>query len=240
VDQPNSDAALMALNESAHLEYGTDFITAIDTPDEELTLRRMARLTGIEMKRPFATPIPIIGPSETGASQQWLLNQEFVGCPDADAPAFDGIKGDRSYKLMVRIYEELQNQNDPDTMGMTFGGFLENNHSESNWLLAALRAAQPHLCEKPGVHVSKPTTPEKRRELWGLAKEAAEGLATEGVKKAVEPISAALFTTVPFFSGAPPAFVFGFSIVLVHFAKRGFCAAEIQEQILTTLRWNQQ
>jgi hypothetical protein len=182
VDQPNSDAALMALNESAHLEYGTDFITAIDTPDEELTLRRMARLTGIEMKRPFATPIPIIGPSETGASQQWLLNQEFVGCPDADAPAFDGIKGDRSYKLMVRIYEELQNQNDPDTMGMTFGGFLENNHSESNWLLAALRAAQPYFCEKPGVHVSKPTTPEKRRELWGLAKEAAEGLATESRK----------------------------------------------------------
>lgn len=234
------DAATRAMDASAGVEYGSDFAEAINTPDETLSIRRIARLAGIEMKRPFAEPGPILGPSETGARQQWLLDQRFLSSSDPSDSSFDSIRGDPSYRLTVDIYEELQHQDDIDTRGMDFGSFLYHNHSESNWMLAALRAAQPYICDRPDVRVASPTSPEKRRELWELAREAAGELLSEGMKKAVEPVCGLLCTMVPFLAVAPSAFVFGFSVFIVHFARRGFCEWQIQNEIVTALRWNQQ
>jgi len=74
----------------------------------------------------------------------------------------------------------------------------------------------------------------------GNSREAADDLVSESLKKAVEPVCIMICTMVPFLSSAPPAFVFAFSVFIVHFAKRGFCEAQIQHQMITALHWNQQ
>jgi hypothetical protein len=55
------------LDEIALAEYAMGFEKAIDVPEEKLKVRRAARLAGIELKHPFAQPLPTNGPSETGA-----------------------------------------------------------------------------------------------------------------------------------------------------------------------------
>jgi len=89
----------------------------------------MARLAGIEMKRPFADAVPIVGPSETLAQQQWLLDQRFLSCLLPNEPAFDAMRSNPAYELTANIYRELQRQGDWDTRGKNFGSFLHNNHS---------------------------------------------------------------------------------------------------------------
>jgi hypothetical protein len=140
--------------------------------------------------------------------------------------------------LERKIYEELIAQDDPDTKMFDFPNFLYNNHSESNWFLAALRAAQPYLCENPDRKVKDPPSPEKQREFWEMAREAAEDLAKEGLKAAVEPVAHILCEVVPFLAGASSAFTFGFSFLLVHYAKKGYCSAKIQTEIIQTLKWH--
>jgi hypothetical protein len=54
----DADSALKRLDQIAQAEYGADFAKAIETPDEAITVRRMARLTGIELQHPFAQPRP--------------------------------------------------------------------------------------------------------------------------------------------------------------------------------------
>src|SRR5271165_6184662 len=118
------DAGLTRLDEIAREEYGTDFATAITTSDELLTIRRMARLAGIELKYPFATAEPIAEGSQTGACQQWLFKNELIIPDVSGALPLDQLKGNPSYELELRIYDELQRQGDPGIAGVPFALFL--------------------------------------------------------------------------------------------------------------------
>jgi hypothetical protein len=223
-------AAMKTLDESARLEYHTGYADAINTPDEVLKIRRIARLGGIELKRPFAQPKPISHPSETGAFQEWNLKNDPSGFATlAPAPA---------YQIQYAVYETLvaNPQLVPSGVSVdTFHSFLVSSHAESNWFLALLKAAQPYLCENTGAVVKHPSSPERKEEFWKAVAKAAEDLGSKGIETAVESAAGALSTLVPFLSIASPALVFSVTFVIVHVAKGQYCTTEIQDQIIQTL-----
>jgi hypothetical protein len=102
--------------------------------------------------------------------------------------------------------------------------------------ITALRAAQPYLCGTAKGASKEPAAEKKRQKFWEVAKDAADDLIIDGLKKAVEPVCVALIKLVPFLSFAPTAFTFGFSVVAVHYAKKGYCNLKIQEEIIQTLK----
>jgi hypothetical protein len=237
MDTLDVTAGLKKLDRLANEEYGTDLAKAIAVPDERLGVRRLARLTGIELKHPFAIPRKMEGPSETGARREWLFDQALL-IPDASGtPPLDRLKGDPAHDAEFGIYDELQSQRDPEVVGLDFGTFLQYNHSESNWFLALLRAAQPYLCEGSELKPLKTPSPEARERLWEIVRVAADDLATRAVAASIEPVAVALASFVPFLAGAPPAVAAGLSLFLVHYAKKGYCKAQIQQEIIQTLAW---
>jgi hypothetical protein len=146
------------------------------------------------------------------------------------------LKGDPSYELELRIYEELKRQGVAEFEAPDFGTFIRMNHSESNWFLAALRAAQPYLCGSP--ESSEKTSQKEERQRLGVPEVAADEIAKKGLEKALEPVVIGLCSLVPFLAGRTPTVVTtGFSIFLVHYAKAKYCSAEIQSEIINTLKW---
>jgi len=221
---------LRRLDEISQAEYGTTFSVATNVPDQTLATRRMARLTGIELKRPFSEPEPIAGPSETGARQQWLFRSDLR----ASSAALASLKGDPSYELELRVFRELEHQQFFGH-GSTFSQFLENNHNESNWFLMLLRAAQPYLCDNSHAKPSAKPDSKVRKAFWDLARDAADQALDAGMHMSLETVGATLVTLVPFLAGAPVAVTTGLSFFLIHFAKKGYCNTTIETQIIQTL-----
>lgn len=230
-------AGLARLDAIAVAEYGTSFAQAIQTNDEELTVRRIARMAGIELKHPFATPERIEGKSETGARQQWLFNAQLLERGMDGKANLDALEGDPSYELVKRVYDELKGQGDERTKALDFGNFLRDNHSESNWFLSLLKAAQPYLCENADRNALSPPTSKTRREFWEAVRVAAGGATEKGLEFALAALGTPLVSLVPWLNQAPNAVIAGVSVFLVHYAKRGYCSLEIQEEIVLTLKW---
>jgi hypothetical protein len=227
-------AGRTGLDQIAQKEYLTSFEKAIDVPDELLKVRRIARMAGIELKRPFADPKPISRPSVTGALQEWELKADLRG----GNPAFHLYEKEPSYHIQLAVYETLKANPQlipPNVHVETFGIFFETSHSESSWLLALLKAAQPYLCENTGAVVKHPTSHEQKEKFWKTVAEAAGELANKGTEKAVESVAVSLSTLVPFLSAATAPLVFGVTFILVHYAKKQYCSTAIQEQIVQTL-----
>src|ERR1022692_1855314 len=147
-----------------------------------------------------------------------------------------GLKGNLAYETELRIYNELQCQGDPFG-AMSFASFLQNNHSESNWFLSLLRAAQPYLCDRSELRSAESPSSEKRSHLWEVVRVAADDLATRTAEAAIEPVAVAVCSLIPFMAGAPPAVAAGLAIFLVHYAKKGYCGAKVQQEIVQTLAW---
>ena len=224
-------AGLKRLDELAREEYGTDFAGATNIRSEEKRVRRIARLSGIELKFPFATAHNLTGPSETGAHREWNFKQELL-IPDASGKLpLDKLKGNPSYDLEKVIYEELRSRSDDPARNISFGSFLADCHSESNWFLALLRAAQPYLCGES--HQLPVEESAKRRQFWELLAAAGEDLTKKGVEVAAESLCA----LVPWLAGAPAAVAAGLTIFLFHYVKKGYCKAKIQKEIIETLKW---
>jgi hypothetical protein len=229
---------LRRLDSISQAEYGTTFAVSTNVSDEKLAIRRMARLTGIELKRPFSKPEPIQGWSETGARQQWLFREELRDYSPGSATALTSLKGDQSYELELRIFHELELQHFAGIQGYTFARFLENNHNESNWFLMLLRAAQPYLCENSTATPSAKPDSALRKTFWDLARDAAGQVLDAGMHKSLETAGATLVTLVPFLAGAPVAVTTGLTFFLVHFAKKGYCNATIETEIIQTLGYS--
>jgi hypothetical protein len=231
----NVAEGLRRLDEIAQAEYGTTFAEAVSTPDDKLTIRRIARLTGIELKRPFSKSQPLHGPSETGAKQQWMFQADLLGPAGFKATKIDSLKGDPSYELELRIYAELEHQGFLRRDVNPFGMFLQNNHSESNWFLMLLRAAQPYLCDGAKGKPSTPPDSAMRKKFWELARVARDGVVDAGLTKSLESAGVTLTSLVPFMAGAPVAVTTGLSWFLIHYAKKGYCNANIETEIIQTL-----
>ena len=229
---------LRRLDSISQAEYGTTFSDATKVGDKKLAMRRMARLTGIELKRPFSKPEPIHDWSETGARQQWLFREEFRDYSPGSAAALTSLKGDQSYELELRVFHELEHQQVGGIQGYTFARFLENNHNESNWFLMLLRAAQPYLCEDVIAPPSAKPDAGLRKTFWDLARDAAGQVLDAGMHKSIETAGATLVTLVPFLDGAPVAVATGLTFFLVHFAKKGYCTAAIETEIVQTLGYS--
>jgi hypothetical protein len=230
------EVGLKTLDRLAQEEYETDFARAMAIPDEHMSVRRLARLTGIELKRPFAVPHELAGPSETGARREWLLKQDLTAPDGSGNLSIDSLKRNLAYETELRIYNELQCQGDPFG-AMSFASFLQNNHSESNWFLSLLRAAQPYLCDRSELRSAESPSSEKRSHLWEVVRVAADDLATRTAEAAIEPVAVAVCSLIPFMAGAPPAVAAGLAIFLVHYAKKGYCGAKVQQEIVQTLAW---
>ncbi len=215
---------LQRLDEIALEEYKQSLADSLAVDDEKLSVRRLARLTGIELKRPFANSREISGWSETGASREWIFDVSLLLPNAAGSLPLDGLKGNRSYRVQFQVYQELRALRDP-IAARDFGNFLRDTHSESNWFLSLLRAAQPYLCDKSP----------KQKALWDAVSTAAEDLATRAVDISIGPVIAAVCSLIPFLAGAPAAVVAGFSLFLIHYAKKGYCKAEIQAEVVQTL-----
>jgi len=226
---------LRRLNEISQAEYGATFAVATKVTDQRLATRRMARLTGIELKHPFSKPEPLQGPSETGAKQQWLFRDELRQSSPISARALESLKGNPSYELELRVFHELQHQHVLGSPSYSFAQFLENNHNESNWFLMLLRAAQPYLCENSSAQPSATPDAKVRKSFWDLARDAADQVVDAGMHKSLEAVGAMLVTLVPFLAGAPVAVTTGLSFFLIHFAKKGYCSATIETEIIQTL-----
>jgi hypothetical protein len=237
LDSVDVTTGLKRLDQIAEEEYGNDLAKSIAVADEHMSVRRLARITGIELKRPFATPRKIEGLSETGASQEWIFNDELLIPDAAGTLPLVRLKGNPAYEAQLLVYEELQRQHDLQVEPLDFGTFLLQAHSESNWFLCLLRAAQPYLCEEPREKLVSPPSPERRKRLWEVVSVAADDLATRAVEASIEPVVAAVCSLIPFLAGAPPAVAAGFSLFLVHYAKKGYCKAKIQQEIIQTLSW---
>jgi hypothetical protein len=237
MDSLDITSGLKRLDQIAKEEYGNDLAKSIAVADEQMSVRRLARITGIELKRPFATPRKIEGQSETGASQEWTFNEELL-IPDADGTLpLVRLKGNPAYETQLQVYEELQRQHGLQVEPLDFGTFLQQAHSESNWFLSMLRAAQPYLCEESREKSESPPLLERQKRLWEVVSVAADDLTTRAVEASIEPVAAALCSLIPFLAGAPAAVSAGFSLFLVHYAKKGYCKAKIQEEIIQTLSW---
>lgn len=229
------------LNQLAQEEYGTDLARAVDVREEELRVRRIARLTGIELKRPFSTPHDLQGSSKTGAKREWLFNHDLLKADSSGVIALEKLREHPSYKTELQVYEELKKLRDsgPATVNFNladFGSFLKDSHNESNWFLAALLAVRPYLCEKSNKR-SAPTTSEARDHFWECVRDAAGEVAGRGLERALEPVAIALCGMVPFLKSAHPAVAVGMSVFLLHYARRGFCEVDIETEIVTTLKW---
>jgi hypothetical protein len=236
-------AARRELDQLALAEYGTTFEKAIDVADETLRGRRIARIAGIELKRPFATPVPTDpNRSETGARQEWHLNEDL----DGNNPNLQRYRDATSYKVEVGVYEVLKANPQlvpPNVDVDTFGAFLNSSHSESSWLLSLLKAAQPYLCEKSVAVVKHPTTDEQKDAFWKTITEASEELTKKVMEKGVETAASSLCALVPFLSGKTEVLAIGITFVIIHFAKNKYCGTEITSTMIQTLglsdRYNQ-
>ena len=80
------------------------------------------------------------------------------------------------------------------------------NHSESNWFLAALLAAQPYLCGSP-ESAEKISQKKERQRFWASLRVAADEIAKKGLEKALEPVVIGLCALVPFLAGQTPTVV---------------------------------
>lgn len=232
------DSALARLDELARAEYDKDFLSAINGSSDEVALRRMARVAGIELKYPFAIASPITHESATGAKQEWNFNPAMMTPKRRPSKEFKALKQHPSYELAQSIYNELRSQGDFDAKSYDLVGFLERSQSERTWFLAALRAIQPYICEQH-TNASDAESP-RIRKLWELVAAAAAEIAEHGTLKALGPVCDQLSDLVPFLKHPPEAFLVGFSFILVHYATRGFCKAEIEKEIIQTLQWNKQ
>ena len=237
MDSVDITAGLKRLDQIAEEEYGNDLAKSIAVADEQMSVRRLARIIGIELKSPFATPRKIEGPSETGASQEWMFNQELLVPDAAGTLPLVRLKGNPAYETQLQVHQELIRRHDPQFGSLDFGSFLRQAHSESNWFLCMLRAAQPYLCEESQEKSVSPPSPERRKRLWEVVRVAADDLAKRAVEASIEPVVAAVCSLIPFLAGAPPAVAAGFSLFLVHYAKKGYCKAKIQKEIIQTLAW---
>lgn len=103
MDTSDIASGLKRLDELAQQEYGATFGAATNTPNDELTVRRIARITGIEMKYPFATPADIAGPSETGARRQWLFKEDLVAADGSSTPVLEQLRGNASYDFTKSV-----------------------------------------------------------------------------------------------------------------------------------------
>ena len=234
----NVAEGLKELDALAEAEYESGFADAIAVSDRALKMRRIARLSGIGLKRSFAKPHPLTGLSVTGAAQEWNFDESLLTKDENGALRLDSLKGDPTYELELRIYNELQRQGDARFNTRDFGRFLLNNQHESTWFFAALCAAQPYLCgdQKGSENTSQR---EERQRFWESVKAAADALAKKGLDKALEPVVIGLINLIPFLTGhSPTMFVTGFSAFLVHYAKAGYCSAKFQNEIYITLRLN--
>jgi hypothetical protein len=186
MDPLDVTSGLKRLDQIAEEEYGNDLVKSIAVADEQMSVRRLARITGIELKRPFATPRKIEGASETGASQEWTFNDELLIPDAAGTLPLVRLKGNPAYETQLQVYEELQRQHDLQVEPLDFGTFLQQAHSESNWFLSMLRAAQPYLCDESREKSASPPLLEKQKRLWELVSVAADDLATRAVEVSID------------------------------------------------------
>ncbi len=201
----NWEQSLVELDNLADGEYGCGVREALRV-DEELAAKRLARLTGIMIKMPFARPVIVSQPtSETLAKREWHYDPSRVEALDANDPAWAVPRG---------IFESKADR------GISLEGFVGGQLNESNWFLALLDSVQEILCKDTGFQEALNV----QLDDW----------LQDGVKDAVKGLAHVIVPLVPWLKGHD-AILAGLSLYIFYYGKKGFCKGTFDHPMVTTL-----
>lgn len=180
------------LDHLAFEEYHKSLEDLLRDKNDRRRRARLARLTGILMKRPFADPTYHgTQGSRTGAYRRWELkdSQEFAKA---------GLRNRESLQLLERIRKELSSKNDQAAGASTVFKFAEDARDETGFFGYFSKVLRDYICGDPEIRKKVKEILKKHAKLPEITPEtivAAGGLTLGGYLVSVIPVLA--------FAGAP-------------------------------------
>ena len=223
------------LDQLAEKEYGTTFVGALDGQSEEMFVKRLARLSGIPLKQPFAQPQKSDGRSNTNSLRYWELKPEIakeVYRQNGPFPILEsmGVRNAPALEIVKEMTKVRWNTEAPTLPQIA--DTIVNAQLESNWFTNFVLVIRPRLC-KGG---------EKNKILIEGIKRAADEIANKSVESAlrtiIEPVAATLVAAMPVLHFVPHLTIVGATYFIVKFAARSFCTTEIAPQFQMLLGAN--
>ncbi|MBV9269350.1 MAG: hypothetical protein JO061_24490 [Acidobacteriaceae bacterium] len=226
MDNPKNRAVLEPLDQLAKEEYGTGFAEALENQPEDMFVRRLARLSGIPLKQPFARPLPSDGQSATGALRYWELRPEIqdeVSYGNGLYPVLEGMQSDPVYTVVEELAKQQFDTSKPSLTQIA--ATIHNAQNESSWFAELIKAIRPRICNQPS---------ERNSLLIESFKKAGEELANKRIEVVltviIEPLTKQLIDAVPFLHFVPHVTAMGLAYYIVKFASNRFCEIEILPQ----------
>lgn len=228
--------SLDELDDLSRDEYGTTFAGSLEGQPEAMFVRRLARLSGIPLKRPFSEPQEADRESVTGARRYWRLARE-IECEVTQSnsvsyPMLEGMRErhDPAFELVEEMTRERFHASAATLQQVA--DTIVNAQAESNWFTNLILVMRRKLC-KPG----------KKDELVieGI-KKAADEIANKSVEYAltavIEPLAIVIVKAFPLLAFVPHIAVLGATFFIVKYAGHSFCNIEITPEFQLLLAGN--
>src|SRR5258708_745265 len=194
-------------------EYETTFAGALEGQSEEMFALRLARLSGIPLKRVFAKPSGPASYSRTNARRSWILMPAIQAEVQTEGP-YPELESMREMKVPAyRLLEEVTKVRcgHDKVSPQEIAGTINEAQKESNWFTDLVKTVRPHVC-KPGG---------ENRLLIESFKKAAEALVNKKVEVAltavIEPATKQLLSAVPLLHLAPHITAVGITYFIVKY-----------------------
>ena len=223
---------LVDLDDLARAEYGCTLAEALEGQPEDMFVMRLARLSGIPLKKPFADAKDGPAHSRTNAHRYWDLKdglREEVARYNGPYPLLESMrdKEDPAYQMvreMAKIRYDTANPSMPQ-----IADTILNAQSESNWFTNLVLVVRPHICNPASDWIK-----EARDKVADLAKEHLQA----GLISVIEPLTKKLVVAVPILHFVPHGSAVLLTYFIVRYASHTFCTTEIAPQFQTLLVGN--